>query len=447
MIRHVLFSLIISVILVASQISFAEADSAPEDLQTATPIKHFVVLMQENHTFDNYFGTYPGADGFPYGVKMIVDPEDPDSGYVEPWHIGSSSISDLGHSRAIFNEQYNNGKMNGFISALNRRNQDGKVSMGYYDDRDIPYYWNLADNYVLFDRFFSSTKEGSFSNHMYWVAGVCPTGQRGSELSEQLAKIPTIFDRLQEAGISWKFYVENYDPNITYRNLGEVGNRAAQVVWVPLLNFDRFLDDPELSSHIVDLDQYYTDLQEGTLPSVAYIIPSGASEHPPQYPASGQRFVRTLIQELMRSSAWDSSAFLLIYDDWGGWYDHVIPPQVDEYGYGFRVPGLLVSPYARKGYIDSTELDFTSVLKFIEENWRVEPLATRDAQANNFLSAFDFTQLPRQAELITLSRESESVVNNESSSVIYIAYGSGFLIFGLIIGYAFWRPTRRVINR
>jgi phospholipase C len=213
------------------------------------------------------------------------------------------------------------------------------------------------------------------------------------------------------------------------------------VVWVPLLNFDRFLDDPELSSHIVDLDQYYVDLQQGTLPSVAYIIPSGASEHPPQHPASGQRFVKTLIQELMRSSAWDSSAFLLLYDDWGGWYDHVTPPQVDSYGFGPRVPALLVSPYARQGHIDSTQLDFTSVLKFIEENWGLASLAERDANANNFLSAFDFEQPPRRAEFLPSTRAAEVSVRKTSVSVIYWAYGLALSLSMLAVGFFAFRSS------
>jgi phospholipase C len=439
MIYRKLFALIMVVLVGASQFSPALADSNYQTPETQTPIKHLVVLMQENHSFDNYFGTYPGADGIPSGTKMPVDPKNPAAGYVEPWHIGNSTITDLSHSESTYREQYNDGKMDGFVSALNRRNQDGKVAMGYYDSQDIPYYWNLADNYVLFDRFFSSAKDGSFSNHMYWVAGIPPVTDRGQELSTKLANVPTIFDRLQEKGISWKFYVENYDPNITYRNLGKVGNRASQVVWVPLLNFDRFLDDPNLASHIVDLNQYYVDLRNGTLPSVAYIIPSGASEHPPQYPATGQRFVKTLVQELMRSSAWDSSAFLLLYDDWGGWYDHVAPPQVDQYGLGPRVPALLVSPFARKGYIDSTELEFTSVLKFIELNWGVASLAQRDAEANNFLSAFDFKQTPRQAIFLPSTPANVVAIRKPSVSLIYSAYGLALLLSLLAVGFFAWR--------
>jgi phospholipase C len=444
-----LFVLALTAILLAAQFSplevapvLAEGQivSNPNGGKATTPIQHLVVIMQENHTFDNYFGTYPGANGFPGGLRMPVDPKNAEAGYVEPWHIGDSTITDLSHSASTFTEQMNGGKMDAFVSALNRRNQDGRIAMGYYDDRDIPYYWNLADNYVLFDRFFSSAKDGSFANHMYWVAAIPPVTERGKDLSVHLADVPTIFDRLQEAGVSWKFYVQNYDPTITHRNLGTAGNRASQVVWVPLLNFDRFLDDPKLSSHIVDLSQYYTDLRAGTLPSVAYIIPSGASEHPPQNPATGERFVKTLIQELMRSSVWSSSAFMLLYDDWGGWYDHVAPPAVDQYGYGPRVPALLVSPYARKGFIDSTELDFTSVLKFIEENWSLKPLAARDAKANNFLTAFDFTQAPRQAEFLSLERASKAPVKNDPSRTIYTLYGLGLFVSLLAIAFAYLRP-------
>lgn len=405
------------------------------DTPTTTPIQHLVVLMQENHSFDNYFGTYPGADGFPPDTCMPIDPADASQGCVKPWHIGDQSISDLSHSASTYVDQYNGGKMDGFVSALNKRKQDGRLAMGYYDDRDLPYYWNLADHYVLFDRFFSSASEGSFFNHFYWVTGVPPTLKRGENIGTWSANVPTIFDRLQEKGISWKFYVQNYDPTITYRNLGNVGNRASQVVWVPLLNIDRFLDQPELSSHIVDLNQYYTDLRENTLPAVAFIVPSGSSEHPPSSLQSGQRFVRTLIQELMRSQAWDTSAFLLLYDDWGGWYDHVAPPQVDDYGYGPRVPGVLVSPYARKGFIDHTELDFTSVLKFIQENWGVASLSERDAQANNFLSAFDFSMPGRKATYLGTERTT-TLPRQAPTRVIYLAYGVALLVASATIGAA-----------
>jgi phospholipase C len=270
---------------------------------------------------------------------------------------------------------------------------------------------------------------------MFWV-----TGQPGSTgESEAIPKagwgdLPTIFDRLQAEGISWKFYIQNYDPTITFRDRGK-GDRAAQVVWCPLLNYARYLDDPELNSHIVDLDVYFEDLQNGTLPSVSFIVPSGASEHPPGSILAGQRFVKKLLNSLMASSAWDSSAFMWSYDDWGGWYDHVPPPDVGEYGYGFRVPALLVSPYAKEGYIDSTELDFTSMLKFIQENWDVASLGERDAKANNFLSAFDFARGPREPRIIPAVREAPPPPP-PNRGVIYASYAAAFAIPGLIIGTA-----------
>lgn len=418
------------------------ADGSAAQPERTTPIEHFIVLMQENRSFDNYFGTYPGADGIPADTCMPTDPANPNSDCVRPFHIGDNDVQmfDPDHSKSTAELQYNDGKMDGFVYALNQRNQDGRLAMGFYDDRDIPYYWSLADEFVLFDRFFTSATGGSFANHVYWASGA-PGNERDEE--DGLGDLPTIFDLLQERGISWKFYVQNYDPEITYRTVQDFPpNRAAQVVWVPLLNYPRFIDDPELASHIVDLDEYYEDLQNGTLPAVAYMAPSGPSEHPPQHPRSGQTFVRTLINELMRSDSWSSSAFLLTYDDWGGWYDHVPPPQVDEYGYGFRAPALLVSPYARQGYVDSTVLDFTSILRFIEDNWGLESLAERDANANSIASAFDFAVEPREPRFLSTTRVEEDQ-GDPPRAVIYAAYGATLALPGLIIAGAAISSGRR----
>jgi phospholipase C len=403
-----------------------------EQLDTTTPIKHFVVLMQENHSFDNYFGTYPGADGVPEGTCMPVDPTGASSTEcVEPFHIGGRAITDLGHSAGVHDAQYDNGKMDGFISVFSNQRGAGDMAMGYYDDRDIPFYWNVADNYVLFDRLFTSAAGGSVWNHFFWVTGA-PGNPEADELKPTgFDDVPTIFDRLHEAGISWKFYVQNYDPAITFRNTG-TGDAGSQIVWVPLLNYNRFLDDPELHSRIVGMDQYHKDLEAGTLPAVSFMVPSGASEHPPGSIQSGERFVRVLVNALMRSSAWDSSAFMWTYDDWGGWYDHVPPPAVDEYGYGFRAPALLVSPYAREGHVDSTTLDFTSQLKFIENNWGVEPLAERDRNANDITSAFDFSTGPRAPVFLDRSRTSAELPDPRTSAV-YGSYGGAVLLLTLFV--------------
>ena len=412
--------------------------SAVEDPHApTTPIEHFVVLMQENHSFDNYFGTYPGADGLPPGTCQPKDPDDPSLGCVEPARMGSRPALDLPHSRAAFLGQYNGGRMDGFVSALREQGVSYDSVMGYYDDRDLPYYWNIADEYVLFDRFFSSAGGGSVWNHFFWVSGA-PGNPEGDTLRPDGFRTPlTIFDRLHDAGISWKFYVQNYRPEITYRTYTKpiYADQSSQVVWVPLLNYPRFLDDPELSSRIVDLDEYFDDLRDGTLPEVAYIVPSGSSEHPPGSLHSGQRFVRTLLVELMRSTAWSSSAFMWTYDDWGGWYDHVRPPQVDRFGYGFRVPALLVSPYAKRGHVDSTTLDYTSALAFIEENWSLRPLARRDAEADPMLSAFDFDAPPRDPVLLPAARDVPEVVNDAGKPrlAIFMTYGIAIAAASLLM--------------
>jgi phospholipase C len=319
------------------------------------------------------------------------------------------------------------------VYAYRLNGKDGTLTMGYYDDRDLPFYWNIAADYVLFDNFFSSAGGGSVKNHMFWLTGVAgnkldaiPKGGWGD--------LTTIFDRLEESGISWKFYVQNYDPKITLWNRIR-GDRGAQVVWVPLLAYRRYIDNPKLFSHIVNLEEYYTDLENGTLPAVSYIVPSGASEHPPGSIRAGQRFVKTLLNGLMESDAWNDSVFIWSYDDWGGWYDHVKPPQVDEHGYGFRVPTLLVSAYARKGHVDHTLLDFTSILKFIEENWDLKPLAERDAKANSFVSALDFSQPPRVPRIISAERNVETIVEPRRS-IIYIAYIAIYFLAAFIIGWA-----------
>jgi phospholipase C len=431
-VAYVLYILIVSLMPSSHSV---RARTLNEEHEPKTPIKHFIVLMQENHTFDNYFGTYPGAAGIPVGTCMpAVLSGAKNADCVEPFHIGSYPTEDLDQSKRTFNVQYNQGHMNGFIYALNQRNQDGNLAMGYYDGRDLPYYWNLADEFVLFDRFFSSASGGSTMNHMYWVAGV-PGSEKGIVPPRGYGNLPTIFDRLTEHGISWKFYVENYDPTITYRSLPseDTSNRTSQVIRVPLLNFERFVDDPQLFSQIVDLNEYFQDLENGTLPAVAYIVSSDATEHPPRSIRAGQRLLKKLIQALMQSDAWSSSIFMWTYDNWGGWYDHVPPPQVDKYGYGFRVPALLVSPYARRGYIDSTELDFTSILRFIEDNWDLEPLAQRDARANSIATALDFSQSPRQPFFISFSRaEAYTPFREPRRQVIYAAYGAAVVFVGLM---------------
>jgi phospholipase C len=410
-----------------------------------TPIKHFVFLMQENHSFDNYFGTYPGADGIPKDTCMPVNPLARPSkrGCVKPFAIGNRPATDLSHNVRTFRSEYRNGAMNGFVSTFRRIGIKTDLSMGHYVENDLPYYWNLAHNYVLFDHFFTSAAGGSIWNHMFWVTGT-PGNRSGDILPKKgFGSLPTIFDRLQASGVSWKFYVQNYDPRITYRS-AILGDRGSQVVWVPLLDYARYIDNPALSSHIVDLSQYYKDLQHGTLPAVSYIAPSGASEHPPGRIQAGERFVRSLITELMRSSAWTSSAFMWTYDDWGGWYDHVKPPRVDKFGYGFRAPALLVSPYAKRDFVDHQTFDFTSALRFIEQNWSLKPLASRDAKATSIANAFDFSRPARKPALLAADFVAP-VYTPPKSSALYPSYAAALAVALIAALWAAvpWRRRRR----
>jgi phospholipase C len=407
----------------------AAADNAHP---TATPIHHFVVLLQENHTFDSYFGTYPGADGLPAHVCVPADPAAGPRPCVRPFHIGNRSIIDLDHSQSSALMDLGHGRMNGFVRAQDIRTGDGSQAMGYYTASDIPFYWNVADRYVLFDHFFSANLGGSFLNHVYWVAAGAGNASQSVPLGG--LRLTTIFDRLQHAGVSWKFYVQNYDPAINYRTLPHLpdANRASQAVWCPLLDIPRFLDDPALRSHIVGLSQYYSDVRRGTLPAVAYIAPSGASEHPPGSLTTGQRFVHGLVDALMMSRSWDSSAFLEAYDDWGGWYDHVLPPTRHGHTDGFRVPAVLISPYARQHYIDHTGLDFMSMLKFVELNWRLRPLTRLDASAGSIMGAFDFRQPPRKPAIIPLHRTPVPPAQTVRDVVLYALYSLG-LVFAITL--------------
>ncbi len=411
--------------------------ASTESPRPNTPIEHFIFLMQENHSFDNYFGTYPGANGIPPGTCIPYDPFDStNTDCVEPFHFSDGDVQpdDPDHSRQTFVLQYNDGAMDGFVYALEQRNQDGRLAMAYYDDQDLPYYWNMADEYVLFDNFFTSAGDGSFINHLYWIAGTHDEPAEGQSLQEYLADVPTIFDVLEADGVSWKFYIQNYEPELTYRTKHLYpGDRQSQVTWVPLLSFDRFIDDPALNQKLVNLDEYYQDLNGDTLPNVAFIVPSGPSEHPPSSLMSGQRFVRILIQSVMQSSYWEKSAFIWTYDDWGGWYDHVPPPQVDDHGFGPRAPALLVSPYAKRGFIDNTLLDFTAGLKFIQENWGLPSLAERDANANGLMNAFDFTSPPRLARIISMERDSAAARPEPKREVIYMAYGAALVLASVVI--------------
>lgn len=421
----------------------APAAGASTPVKPRTPIEHFVMLMQEGHSFDNYFGTYPGADGIPKGTCMPVDPGRSGGRCVKPFRLGDRSAS-LPHSAATAAAQADGGRMDGFVkSQADLGVQDPRAPMGHYDGRDLPFYWNLADQYVLFDRFFAASAGGSVSNHLEWLTAgsgdprypdLIPPGGFGA--------IPTVIDRLEERGVSWKVYVQDYNAAITFRSNGRDGP-TTQATWMPLLSFRRYVDDPATRRHIGDLSEYFTDADRGTLPSVAFVVPASSSEHPPGRPQAGQRLVRRIVGSLLLSPLWRSSAFLWTYDTWGGWYDHVRPPK----GRGFRVPALLVSAWARRHRVDHTPLDTTSPLRFIEVNWRLRALRPHDRRARTFFDAFDFSAGPRPAVIPALGRTHRGP-ERVRRAVIYGGYGGAALLaFALIGGGVLVPPARRRIRR
>jgi phospholipase C len=412
------------------------AGPVPVAADAAARIQHVFVIVQENHTFDNYFGTFAHADGLPQGLTIPIDPADPAAGTLTPWPLTEARTPDLDHGALTARAAFDGGRMDGFVKVQSARNLPGSVALGYYTGRDLPLYWDLAKHYVLADRFFSSAMGGSLVNHQYMIAA------RSSGLGERIPPegftFTTLFDRLDARDISWKFYVKAYDKTLTFRNLQPGNPKNSQVAWVPPLAMTSFVDNPVRFSRIVDLSQLYSDLTAESAPAVSYIIQGGTSEHPPGDVRNGQNSVLAIITSIMRSHLWRSSAIVLTWDDWGGWYDHVAPPQVDGDGYGFRVPGLIISPYARPGFIDHTAYDFTSILKLIERLYGLAPLTTRDEKANDLLNAFDFSAGPRAPAppYIAIPHVRDVHAGGPPPERLTLAYSMAFagalVVFGLV---------------
>jgi phospholipase C len=350
--------------------------------QPSGRIDHILFLIQENHTFDSYFGTYPGAEGFPKGIKVPRKPGGIPT--IAPFHLTRRLTRDMPHKWADAHAAMNGGKMDGFIQAEHSIN-----TMGYYDGTDLPNYWAYADRFILADNFFSSLAGPSLPNHLYTVSaqsgGVVDNQKRPPEEGFDFA---TMAELLGASGVSWKYYEGGKDPE----SFG---------FWNPLPGFKTFMDSKELRSHLVENTEYFRDLREGGLPSVAWIVPNfEESEHPPTDNQLGMWYVTSIVNALMKSPYWQNTVLIITWDDYGGFYDHIPPPQVDEYGYGPRVPAIIISPYGRPGFIDHTLYDFTSVLRFIEDRFNLKSLTDRDKNANSFEQSLNLKQQPLTPFLI-----------------------------------------------
>jgi phospholipase C len=420
-------------------------------------IQHIVVIMQENRSYDSYFGTYPGADGIPGlagnpgAVPCLPDPKTKTC--VKPYHDAKNKNAGGPHSEAAGNLDIGGGKMDGFQAAARAGRTTACADhpdmaecsfapkkpdvMGYHDEREIPNYWAYARNFVLQDKMFASVNSWSLPTHLGMVSGwsarcktagdpmSCKTALSGiyGARHKKKADFPwtDLTYLLHRYSVSWRYYVAQGDqPDCTNDTMFCKRQRQRAKtpnIWNPLPRFDTVQQDDQLGN-VAPLDDFFSDVKGGTLPAVSWIVPSQKdSEHPPGTVSDGQAYVTNLINTIMRSPDWKSTAIFLSWDDWGGFYDHVQPPVANPQGYGIRVPGLVISPYARTGFVDHQTLSYDAYLKFIEDDFlggrRIDPstdgrpdsrpfVAENASVLGDLVKDFDFDQTPRKPVILRL---------------------------------------------
>jgi phospholipase C len=438
----------------------ASAGSGPAVVLTATSasagiskIQHIVIIMQENRSFDHYFGMYPGADGIPVdanGNPTVCVPDPAAGTCVYPWHDPSDGSNGGPHGFKDSIADIDGGAMDGFVkqyeaNVKNCAQKPGPMPCGYpkpepdvmsYKLRaDLPEYWAYADNYVLQDHMFAPSGTWSLPVHLYMVsgwAGRCyiqddPMSCENGNAVDNARFDPTvnyawtdITQLLAQNGVSWGYYLFNgTEPDcenpsdVTCIPLPQSSKTSS--IWNPLPHFTDVKQNGQLGN-IQTVDNFAAAARAGTLPSVSWVIPTGSvSEHPPALLSDGTKYVTYMINQVMQGPDWNSSAIFLAWDDWGGFYDHVVPPTIDANGLGMRVPGLVISPYAKQGYIDHGVHSFDSYLQFIEDDFlggaRLDPTSDgrpdpRPVVRENYpgysplTDDFDFTQAPRSPLVI-----------------------------------------------
>ena len=438
----------------------ANAAAGPQGIHK---IRHVVIIMQENRSFDSYFGTYPGADGIPgLAGNPGVLPCAPDPlhhGCDRPYHDVHDRNSGGPHGHGTALSDMAGGRMDGFVAQaeLGRTDycrkhfDDPRCSltpkkpdvMGYHDWREIPNYWTYASNFVLQDHMFESDSSWSLPEHLYLVSGwsakctkkgdpfschpaVQDPGEPPGSPGNTSGTIPDyawtdLTWLLHRYHVSWSYYVDRgTQPDCSNDAMfcaPVPQNAKTPGIWNPLPWFDTVRQDHQLRD-IAPLPAFFKALRKNTLPSISWIVPADkVSDHPPALITRGQAYVTGLIDSIMRSKAWRSTAIFLCWDDWGGFYDHVTPPTVDDQGYGLRVPALVISPYARRGYVDHQILSQDAYLKFIEDDFlhgaRINPETDGrpdprpDVRENasilgNLVSDFDFHRQPRRPLILPL---------------------------------------------
>jgi phospholipase C len=418
-------------------------------------IQHVVIIMQENRSFDTYFGTYPGADGIPHGVCV---PNPATSSCVAPFHDAADENFGGPHGAPAFTKDVDGGKMDGFVAQAEsgtkctgtdptcspcQNGQTGKCNdvMGYHDAREIPNYWTYAHDFVLQDHMYEPNSSWSQPEHLYQVSewsAFCtsPTDpfscKNALQTPNPVSKLPALDQTplyawtdmtylLHKYGVSWSYYVFNGSEPDCENDQAETcqpvpQNAKTPGIWNPLPHFETVHQDGQVGN-VQSLSEFFTAAKAGQLPAVSWIDPNSmVSEHPTALVSAGQTYVTGLINAIMKSPDWPHTAIFLSWDDWGGFYDHVQPPTVDMNGYGLRVPGIVISPFARQGYIDHQTLSHDAYNKFIEDDFlggqRLNPATDGrpdprpDVRESNPLlgdlsSDFDWGQQPRQPVVLS----------------------------------------------
>jgi phospholipase C len=434
-------------------------------------IKHIIVIEQENRSFDSYFGTYPGADGIPStnGVPTVCVPM-PTGGCQAPYHDTADVNGGGPHNEGSARVDVNGGKMDGFITQAAKGKKGCGAStvdnpacsnsatpdvMGYHTAAEIPNYWTYAKDFVLNDHMFEPVASWSLPDHLYLVSGwsaKCSSPAPSSCVNEikgpyTPAQMQQYVDQAINTGtadvtnawtditwllynkhVTWAYYVQTGDQPDCENDSAVACPPVAQSyltpgIWNPLPIFEDVQKDHQIRN-IQPLNNYFSEAKKGTLPSVMWVTPSQAdSEHPPASVHQGQAYVTAVINAAMKSPDWDSTAIFLQWDDWGGFYDNVVPPPVDQNGYGLRVPAMVISPYAKAGYIDHQTLSSDAYLKFIEDDFlggsRLNPktdgrpdprpdVREDEKILGNMVNDFDFNLTPRAPVLLPTNPPTDS---------------------------------------
>jgi phospholipase C len=458
----------IALLIVGSSLLVAAPRGAASQAPGIDKIKHVVIIMQENRSFDSYFGTYPGADGIPMknGVPTVCVPDPKAHVCVRPFRDNQDMNFGGPHGAINSVADVNRGKLNGFIAQEQRARSKSCTNafdpaciqaqakdnppdvMGYHDGYDIPNYWTYAKNFVLQDHMFEPVASWSVPSHLFMVSAwsakcsvpadpmscVNDIAQTAGGKKKTTPQPPADFAwtdityLLDKHHVSWAYYVApGTQPDCTTNAMfcpPVTQKYGTPSIWNPLPCFDTVRQNHQLGN-IQTLGNFYSAAQTGQLPAVTWIMPNGKnSEHPTALVSAGQSYVTGLINSLMQGPDWNSTAIFLAWDDWGGFYDHVVPPKVDANGYGLRVPGLVISPYARQGVVDHQTLSFDAYLKFIEDRFlnsqRINPktdgrpdprpgVRENKKTLGNILADFNFSQTPRGPLILPTNPQTDLV--------------------------------------